>query len=131
MGNFQTGYGHATKVVAWPEANAVVVIAKGAVYLVRPDQPEEWTFIDLLGMDCVIAPTRDLALISTYTDVIAVSIDGKERWRRSVAVDGVEITGIRNGVVLGNAGIDPPDEWHAFLLALDSGIDVGQSGQSR
>lgn len=130
IGNLKTGYGYATKVVEWPEANVVVVIANGAVYLVRPDQPGEWVFIDLCGIDCVIAPTRDLTLISTYTDVVAVSTDGTERWRRSVALYGVEITSIRNGVVLGNAGIDPPDDWRPFVLALDSGIDVEQSGQA-
>lgn len=129
LGNLQTGYGYATKIVEWPEANAVVVIAKGAVYLVRPDHPGEWTFIDLMGIDCVIAPTRDLALISTYTDVVVVSTDGTERWRRSLAVDGVEITSVRNDLIHGNAGIDPPDEWHPFLLALQTGADAEQSSQ--
>ncbi|HJT30733.1 MAG TPA: hypothetical protein VJ783_01615 [Pirellulales bacterium] len=130
IGNLQKGYGYATKIVEWPEANALVVIAKGAVYLVRPDHPGEWTFIDLLGIDCVIAPPRDVALISTYTDVVAVSTDGRERWRRSVAIDGVEIISIRNGLVHGNAGIDPPDEWHPFLLALETGFDVEENGET-
>ncbi len=92
IGNLQTGYGYATKVMQWPEADAVIVIAKGAVYFVRPNHTDQWKFIDLLGIDCVIAPSRDLALISTYTDVVAISSDGSELWRRSVAVDGVEIT---------------------------------------
>jgi len=124
IGNLQTGYGYATKIAEWPEANAVVVIAKGAVYFVRPDQPNKWTFIDLLGTDCLIAPTRDLAFLTTYTDVVAVSVAGTERWRRSVAVDGVEITDIRNGLVHGYAGIDPPDQWHPFVLELATGMDA-------
>ena len=127
IGNLQTGFGYATRIVDWPEANAVIVIAKGAVYCVRPNQPDGWTFIDLLGVDCVIAPTRDVALISTYTDVVAVSPDGIERWRRSVAVDGVQITKIQDGLVCGNGGIDPPNEWHSFVLDLETGIDAEQA----
>jgi len=107
----------------------VIVIAKGAVYFVRPDRADEWRFIDLLGIDCVIAPTRDLALISTYTDVVVVSPDGTELWRRSVAVDGVEITDVRDGLIYGNAGIDPADEWHPFVLDLATGADAEQSGE--
>ncbi len=129
IGNLQTGYGYATKVIEWPEADAVILIAKGAVYFVRPDQPNQWKFIDLLGIDCVVAPARDLALISTYTDVVAISPDGSERWRRSVAVDGVEITNVRDGLIHGSAGINPPDEWHSFVLQLATGIDAEQSGE--
>ena len=124
IGNLQAGFGYATKLAEWPEANAVVVIAKGAVYFVRPDHPEKWRFIDLLGIDCFITPTRDLALISTFTDVVAISPNGVELWRRGVAVDGVEITDVRNGLIHGKACIDPPDEWHPFVLKLESGVDA-------
>lgn len=124
IGNLQTGYGYATKIVEWPEANAVVVIAMGAVYFVRPDRSDEWKFIDLLGSECVIVPAGDLALIAMCTDVVAILRDGAEVWRRSVAVDGVEITGVGNGLVHGNAGIDSPDEWYPFVLELETGIDA-------
>jgi hypothetical protein len=127
LGNLQTGYGYATKIVEWPEADAVIVMAKGAVYFVRPDQADEWEFIDLLGIDCVIAPSRDLTLITTYTDVVAIKSDGSELWRRSVAVDGVEINDVRNGLIHGSAGIDPPDEWHPFVLQLATGNDAEPS----
>ena len=129
IGNLQTGYGYATTIVEWPEADAVIVIAKGAVYFVRPDQPDKWEFIDLLGIDCVITQSRDLALITTYTDVIAITSNGSEQWRRSVAVDGVVINDIRNGLIHGSAGIDPPDEWHTFVMQLATGIDAEQSGE--
>jgi hypothetical protein len=127
IGNLQTGYGYATEVVEWSEANAVVVIAKGAVYFVHLGQSHEWRFIDLLGINCTIVPTRDIALISTYTDVVAITTDGTETWRRSVAVDGVEITTVKNGKIYGIAGIDPPDEWHPFILELATGNDGEQN----
>lgn len=129
IGNLQTGYGYATKITEWPETHSFIVIAKGATYFVRPHQPDDWKFIDLLGIDCIIAPTCALALISTYTDVVAISTDGAERWRRSVAIDGVEITKIENGLIHGNAGVDPPDEWHPFLLQLETGTDAEQTDE--
>lgn len=131
IANLQGGYGYATKVVEWPEADAVIVIAKGAVYFVRPDQPDQWRFIDLAGIDCVTAPARDLAILSTFTDVVAISPDGSELWRRSVAVDGVVITDVRDGLIHGSAGIDPPDEWHSFMLQLTTGVDAEQSGERK
>ena len=127
IGNLQTGYGYATKTIEWIEANAVIVIAKGAVYFVCLGETVKWRFIDLLGIDCTITPPRDVALISTYTDVISVSTDGTEIWRRSVAVDGVEISDVRNGKIYGAGGIDPPDEWHPFVLDLATGTDAEQS----
>ena len=124
IGNLQKGSGQTTKVTEWPEANAFVVVAKGAVYFTCPNEPNNWTFIDLLGIDCIVAPSRDLALLSTYTDVIAITPNRTERWRRSVANDGVEINKIENELVHGIAGISPPDQWHPFLLHLATGNDV-------
>jgi hypothetical protein len=124
IGNFQKGYGYATKLIQWPEAMAFIVIAKGATYFTRPSEPNNWTFIDLLGIDCIVTPQRDIALLSTYTDVVAISSDGSERWRRSVAIDGIEINKIEDELIHGNAGIDPPDEWHPFLLQLATGNDA-------
>jgi hypothetical protein len=124
VGNLQPGYGYATRIVPWEDAGAIIVIARGATYFVRPDAPEAWQFIDLLGIDCVLAPSRDMAILATYNDVVAIAANGLERWRRSVAVDGVEIQRIDNGVVHGLAGIDPPDEWLPFAILLADGTDA-------
>lgn len=124
IGNFQTGYGYATKLIDWPQANGIVVIANGATYAVRPNNPGDWTFIDLLGTDCVIANGGDMALISTYTDVLAVLPNGTEAWRRTVAIDGVEIESVDDQMIRGNACFDPPDEWHRFTLHLATGQDA-------
>ena len=129
IGNLQSGYGYATKVIEWPKANAVVVIAKGATYFIRPDHSTDWRYIDLLGIDCIVAPTGDVAVLSTYTDVVAISVDGTERWRRSVAMDGVQIATIESGLIRGNAGIDPPDEWRPFVLQLETGADAEQTDE--
>ncbi|MCC9602267.1 hypothetical protein LOC67_17065 [Stieleria sp. JC731] len=124
VGNIQRGFGYATKLIEWLDAKAFIVIAKGAVYFVRPDDPNHWVCLDLLGIDCRVAPQHDVALVSTYTDVFAISKSGIELWRRTVAIDGVEITEIGNALVRGEAGIDPPDEWQPFVLDIATGNDA-------
>ena len=102
----------------------MLVIAKGASYFVQPQEPKTWRFLDLLGIDCVIAPSAQCAVLATYTDVVTIDRGGSPLWRRTVAVDGVEIEKIQNGLIYGRAGIDPPDEWHRFVLRLDDGTEA-------
>lgn len=124
VGNFQQGYGYATKIIAWDEARACIVIAKGAAYFVRPENPADWRFFDDLGIDCILAPSRDVALLTTFRDVVAISNTGIELWRRHVANDGVVIENIEHGLIQGIAGIDPPDEWWPFTIRLRDGADA-------
>ena len=124
IANAQTGYGFSTELIDWPQANAMIIIVKGATYIVRPDTPNAWGFIDLLGMDCLIARDGDIAILSTYTDVVAILPNGKEQWRRRVAHDGVKIESVHDGLIHGSAGIDPPEEWHPFSIRVDTGKDA-------
>jgi hypothetical protein len=93
---------------------------------VRPDRRSDWKCLDSLGIDCIVAPTRDLAILSTYTDVVAVSADGSERWRRSAAADGVLISSVEGGLVRGSAELDPPGGWRSFAIEAATGRDAGR-----
>lgn len=124
VGNLQKGYGYAKKIVAWREANAFVVIANGTSYLIQPQEPQSWRFLDLLGIDCVVAPSGEIAVLATYSDVVSIDKSGTPLWRRTVAVDGVQIDRIEDGLIYGIAGIDPPDEWQHFVLHLNQGTEA-------
>lgn len=124
IGNLQPGSGYATRIVPWENAGAIIVIAKGAIYFVRPDAPDDWGFIDPFGIDCVLTPEHDLAILSTYSDVVAITAAGAELWRRQIAVDGVEVQRIDDGVIHGLAEMDPPDGWHPFAIWLTDGTDA-------
>ena len=78
----------------------------------------------------MIAPTGQTAILSTYTDIVAISADGSETWPRTVAVDGVEGLRIENGLIYGRAGIDPPNEWQPFVLRLSDGTEVEPAAAS-
>lgn len=116
IANAQPGVGYARKLHFWHRANSLIMIARGAVYLVCPDPPSEWQFVDFTGIDCQLTPSESLAIISTYTDVIAIGLDWTIRWSLDLAIDGVELLDVRDDFILGRACIDPPDGWQPFTL---------------
>src|SRR5436190_23886434 len=60
IANLQSGYGYATKIIYWELAKSIVVIVGGAIYLIFPDDPQRWRFIDDLGIDCQISHAHEL-----------------------------------------------------------------------
>jgi len=49
---------------------------------------------------------------------------GIKGWRRTVAVDAVQIERIEGDLVYGIAGIDPPEERQHFVLHLNEGTNA-------
>jgi hypothetical protein len=121
IANLQPDHGYASKIVDWNAANAIIVIAKGACYLLYPDIPDKWTFIDNPAIDCKLTPKQDMAIISTYSSVIAISPNGRQLWKRRIAIDGIEIMNISDELITGNACIDPTDDWQPFTLSAVDG----------
>jgi hypothetical protein len=125
IGNLQPGYSYATKIVHWESAKALIVIVHGATYVVHPDAPDKWTFIDELGIDCTFSPAQDVAVLATYEDVVAIAGNGTELWRRRhIAVDGVVIQQIVDDVIRGAVCIDSPEKWYPFAIWLADGKDT-------
>jgi hypothetical protein len=123
LANAQPGYGFASKVVPWEGARAIILIASGAAYFIRPDAPDSWSFICIDALDCTLTPSQEVAILATHSDLIALSIDGRELWRRSIGVDGVEICHVTDDHVEGRACLDPPDRWLPYRVLLHSGAD--------
>jgi len=124
LANAQTGFGYATSATIWEEAKSVILFAMGATYFVNPEIPDAWKHLSDTGTTGVISPEGRMVLICTYFDVVAIDPKGNELWRRAVAIDGVEILNIENGLIYGNACINPPDDWQPFTLRLDDGMEV-------
>lgn len=123
IANVQGGYGYAKKIIPWPEAKLIFAIANGGVYLLFPEEPDHWRFLDASGIDGHISLRHELAMITTYNDVIAIRPDGAIAWRRSLAVDGVEIKQIDLDKIIGRACLDPPDYWIDFAIRIADGSD--------
>lgn len=126
-GNCQNGLGAETKVIFWPEAKAIVVIAQGACYFVVPDEQKNWKCIDVFALNGILSPHRDVMVLSTNNDVVVLNKEGKELWRQRVAVEGVEIIRIADDLIYGRANYLTPNDAYPFMLSLTNGTSVKPS----
>jgi hypothetical protein len=131
VANAKPGYGYRTAVWPWLATQSFIVVAAGNAYLVRPDRPEEWVHLAHQAIGHLFDPNGPRVFIATYTDVLAFDARGASLWNRRVALDGVELATLHDGVLEGRAGVDPPDDWRPFRLRADNGADAAASEQQR
>lgn len=124
IANLQTGWGYASQIIEWPAASAAVVIVKGAVYLLRGEMPDQWRCYNSFGIECVLAPSGRSAVIATYENLLQLDVNGDVMWRRTIAVDGIEIQQVGDDVIRGRYCDDPPDRWLDFKVSCIDGRDV-------
>jgi len=64
----------------------------------------------------------DRLLVATATELICFGEDADLIWKRSnLAIDGVIVDGIGDGVIEGQGEWDPPGGWRTFRLLLSTG----------
>jgi hypothetical protein len=64
-------------------------------------------------------------LATSGADVTRINADGTIAWQSAMlAMDGVVIDRIADGVIHGWAGIDPPDGWQPFAIAVTTGATL-------
>ncbi len=99
-----------------------VVIGFGSrVYLVRPDGTQVRT-IDLSGYYGHLYPLEDRLLIASEYGLFGVTSDGDLAWSLSgLAMDGVIVERVENGIVYCQGEWDPPDGWQPFQVSLTTG----------
>ncbi|WP_442482253.1 hypothetical protein [Aeoliella sp. SH292] len=126
VGNFQQGHGYATKLIEWPAANAVIVVASGAVYFVSLDHSKPWQCYHALGIDCILTPNQGDAVISTYDHLLMIGQSGQVVWRRLLAIDGIdlEVKSVQNEEISGMYCWDPPEGWSPFRVSRVNGTDL-------
>jgi hypothetical protein len=124
VGNFQEGRGYATKIIEWPAANAVVLIARGAVYFISTTTPEHWKCHGDLGIDCIVTPDGLNAVISTYEHLQIIDQSAEVAWRTHLAIDGIEIDRVEDHEIAGTYCWDPPEGWSPFRVARVDGREL-------
>ena len=91
------------------------------VYFVNPDG----TRINRIALDeyfCGFHAGEDGLLVATGGRVLRLDERGGVVWRSGrLALDGVVIRTVRDGVVFGDGEWDPPGGWRPFALALSDG----------
>jgi len=64
-------------------------------------------------------------LATSGADITRISSDGTIAWQSAtLAIDGVIIERIADGVIHGWAGVDPPDDWRPFVIAAKTGAII-------
>jgi hypothetical protein len=109
----------ATEVVEW---NGWVAAGFGSrVYLADPDTGVTHAFQLPSYFDRFVAGERWLLAVSG-AGITRIGPDGRVEWENpSVAVDGVNVHDVEDGVISGSAELDPPGCWHPFRLDLATG----------
>lgn len=68
---------------------------------------------------------NDRVMVATYCHVFLIDITAGILWKSDrCAIDGVIITSIENGTVLGQGEWDPPGGWVSFKLDLQTGTAI-------
>ena len=122
--NVHRGHGYRTALWRWEATSSFILVAGGDAFWVRPDSPKDWRFLTHLATSCVFSDDGAQAFIATYTDVVAIDRDGVRQWTRRLAIDGVEVARILDGVLVGRACMDPPDDWREFRVLTADGSDA-------
>lgn len=109
----------ATEVIEW---NGWVAAGFGSrVYLVDPDTRVTHALRLPFYFDRFVAGEHWLLAVSG-AGITRIASDGGVEWENpSVAVDGVNVHDVEDGVISGSAELDPPGNWHPFRLDLATG----------
>jgi hypothetical protein len=85
VGNFQGLQDWSTKVLLWPEADSVVVIAMDNFYLVDAQNPDAYVTLDsqLLVDDVMLDDDHKILFVVASTTVLAFGRDRRLLWRQN------------------------------------------------
>lgn len=85
VGNFQGLQDWSTKVVLWPEADSIAVLAMDSFYLVDASRPENYATLDSQHLvdDIVLGEEHEMLFVATSTSILAFGKDRRQIWTRS------------------------------------------------
>jgi len=115
-----------TAVVSLPDGKRLCVLARGAGYLVSAEDPHAWEEVPLVPIiDVREASDPFLVILANYTELLAYGEYG-EQWRtRRLAWDGLKITGVSAGSIMGEYWDMRNDETRIFKVDLATGASTG------
>jgi hypothetical protein len=111
-----------TDAVIWKR---YVVIGFGEwVYLVDPSTREKHSF-QCDGYFGHLYPLEEFVLVASADDLFSINENAELVWRSTgLAIDGVVVNHVENGVIYGEGEWDPPGDWREFKLSLADGQSI-------
>jgi hypothetical protein len=85
VGNFQGRQDWSTKIVLWPEAQSIVVLAMDNFYLVDETSPDRYVTLDSFGLvdDVMLDEERKLLFVAESTAIHAYGQDRRLLWSQT------------------------------------------------
>ena len=128
VGNFQSGIERFTVVQEWEKANALVIAAKGALYLIPIEQPNNYTAHKSVFVSRVMkGRDGELLFVGDDTGVYAYRPDFTIAWKRSGADLGgthVELERCEGENLILSAQDNLDEPWHLVSLRTADGTLV-------
>jgi hypothetical protein len=110
--------------------NDTVFVGFGeSLFVIRPLE-QVWNRISLedyfgylyVPEDFGLPATGFGVLVASGTALFNLTNTGTVIWcARNLAVDGVQVSDVRDGLIFGSAELDPPGGWQSFVLSLITG----------
>jgi hypothetical protein len=123
-GRFEGGYpspSAVTTIRTGPRPKLLLVVNKGSGFLVPVDDPGSATALNLSPIVGVaVSPEDDSVIAADFTNVAAFGPEGR-RWTAEVSWDGVELAGVRGGVVEGRGWDAPQGRKRDFAVDVRDG----------
>jgi hypothetical protein len=89
-------------VFVWPKTSHICVIARGSAYVVHADNPEIYEELSIVPIiDAHNVVEQEMIVFSTFWEVSAFGERGLLWTTQNLAVDGIEIRKIENGLIYG------------------------------
>jgi len=112
--------------LGWPDCNSFCVVADGAGYVVRADEPTRWLEVGLYPItDVRVALDEKLVVFADFTRLIAYSADGLVWVTPRLSWDGVWISEVAGGEVLGFGWDAAHEQKVAFRVDARTGESSG------
>jgi hypothetical protein len=85
VGNFQGLQDWSTKIVLWPEADSIVVLAMDNLYLVDAGNPDNYVTLDSQRLvdDVILDDQHELLFVAASTEILAYGRDRRLLWTRN------------------------------------------------
>lgn len=128
VANFEPGWTTNIEVVELKESTNILVNARGACYIMDPEQT---TPIATFGIDYseMHLASKDRLVLADSCELAIIEPTGERWYSPRISWDGLEVKNIENGTVTGSAHdpMDDADEWVEFSFDLDTRVLTGGS----
>ena len=126
VANFSTGWSNFNFVTEYPNANRIIVIAKGQGYIMSPDQEKP---IDTfgIGIDYILKTDDNKIILADNCDVWIVNNEGSIWQSKRISWDGLKDLKLQDNLLTGLSYRPGDDQWIPFSINIDTKEIIGGS----